>query len=153
MVKDVGDGEIVAEGGDDEGDGGEEHGSEYNHAGAASGFAQAFPVGLALKEEGDKANSERIDAQRQCEEQGKTTNLRHVGEPQCIFSETEGTGNHKPKRRGPRRLGISKGSLPRFEGNPKRDGRTAAARVFAARRPGLGRQTASRNGRYALCWR
>jgi hypothetical protein len=45
-----------------------------------------------LKEEGDQAHSERINAQRQGEEQGKTTDLRHVGEPQRIFSETHRAG-------------------------------------------------------------
>ena len=44
-MKNVGDGEVVAEGGDDEGDGGEKNESENYDAGAASGFAQALPTG------------------------------------------------------------------------------------------------------------
>ena len=84
-MEDVGDGEVVAEGGDDEGDGGEKDASEDYDAGAARGFAQALPVRVAGKEEGDQTHSERIQAQRQSEEQGKTTNLRHVGEPRWYF--------------------------------------------------------------------
>src|SRR5580698_6086530 len=93
MVENVGNGEIVAEGGDDQGDGGEEYSSEDYDAGAARGLAQALPVRIAGKKEGDQTHSERIQAQRQGEEQGKATNLRHVGEPRSIFSETDGSGN------------------------------------------------------------
>ncbi len=100
-MEDVGYGEIVAEGGDDKGDGGENDESENNDAGAAGGLAQPLPQRLAPKEEGNKADTERIDAQRQCEEQGKTTNLRHVGEPQFIFSETASAGNRNRKNRTP----------------------------------------------------
>ncbi len=42
-MKNVGDGEVVAEGGDNEGDGGEKNSSEDYDAGAASGFGQAIP--------------------------------------------------------------------------------------------------------------
>ena len=72
--------------------------AKNHHAGAASGFAETLPHRVAWKEQGDQAGPERIDAQRQCEEQGKTTNLRHVGEPQRIFSETHGSGNRNQAR-------------------------------------------------------
>src|SRR5579863_4740040 len=92
-MKNVSDGEVVAEGSDDEGDGGEENASENHNARTARGLAQALPVWLAGKKEGDQTHSERIQAQRQGEEQGKATDLRHVGEPRCIFSETDDGGN------------------------------------------------------------
>ena len=98
VMKDVGDGEIVAEGGDHEGDRGENNESENDDAGPTSRLAQTLPKGVAWKKQRNYAHSERIDAQRQCEEQGITTNLRHEGEPHCIFSETEGTGNRKMER-------------------------------------------------------
>ncbi len=54
-MENVGDGEVVAEGGDDEGDGGKKHGSEDDDAGTARGLAQPLPVRVAWKEEGDEA--------------------------------------------------------------------------------------------------
>ena len=48
-MKDVGDGEVVAEGGDDEGDGGEQNRSENCDAGAAGGFAEALPARIILE--------------------------------------------------------------------------------------------------------
>ena len=49
MMKDVSDGEIVAEGGDNQRNGGENDRSENNDAGAAGGFAQTLPDGVALE--------------------------------------------------------------------------------------------------------
>src|ERR1700751_2097805 len=100
-MEDVSDGEIVAEGGDHKGNGGENDESENRDAGAPGGLAQPFPKRIALKEEGNQADAERIDAQRQCQKQGITTNLRHVEEPQLIFSETASAGNRNHKNRAP----------------------------------------------------
>jgi hypothetical protein len=72
VVKDVSDGEIVAEGGYDKGNGGENHESENHDSGTTSGFTEALPKRVTWKEERDKADTERIDAQSQCKEQGKT---------------------------------------------------------------------------------
>jgi len=93
VVKDVGDGEVVSESGDNQGNGSQDNGAEYDNAGAASGFTEALPVGIAFAKKSNKADYERIRAQRQCEEQGKTTDLRHVEEPHGIFSETHTGGN------------------------------------------------------------
>ena len=100
-MEDVSDGEIVAEGGDHEGNGGEHDESENHDTGAPGGLAQPLPKRIALKEESNQADAERIDTQRQCQEQGITTNLRHVGEPQVIFSETASAGNRNRKNRVP----------------------------------------------------
>src|SRR5258708_2577460 len=91
-MEDVSDCEIVAEGGDYQCDRGDDDCSENYNSGAARSFAETLPTCVPLKEESHQAHSERINAQRQGEEQGKTTNLRHVGEPQCIFSETHRAG-------------------------------------------------------------
>ena len=117
MMEDVGDAEIIVEGGDDQADGGEQHRNEYGETGAARGFGDAIgglaqpgkqerperigaviegfdaalgtPVrGGVAKHQRDDSGGERIDAQRQGNEQGKTTYLRHVGGPQHIFSES-----------------------------------------------------------------
>jgi hypothetical protein len=95
MVKNVSDGEVVTEGGDDEGDGSENDEPENNDPGAASGLAQTLPVRVAWKKESDQSGRERIEAQCQCEEQGITTDLRHVGELGCIFSESGDQGNRE----------------------------------------------------------
>ena len=93
-MKDVGDGEVVAEGGDDKGDRGENDESENYNAGAASGFADTLPERVARKEKGEEARSKRIEAEGQCEEQGKTTNECHVGRtPRYFF--------RKPRERQP----------------------------------------------------
>ncbi len=44
-MENVGDGKVVAEGGDDKGDGGENNESEDDNAGATCGFAQTLPRG------------------------------------------------------------------------------------------------------------
>src|ERR1700686_4229673 len=100
-MEDVSDGEIVAEGGDHKRKGGEKNEPKNNNAGAPGGLAQPLPKRIALKEESNQADAERIDAQRQCQEQGITTNLRHVEEPQVIFSETASAGNRNRKKRAP----------------------------------------------------
>ena len=50
-MKNVGDGEIVAEGGDDEGHGSEKDGAENDDAGATGGFAKALPARIVLVKE------------------------------------------------------------------------------------------------------
>src|SRR5579863_7407705 len=110
-MKNVSDGEVVAEGSDDQGDGSEENASENHNARTARGLAQALPVWVARKKEGDQTHSERIQAQRQGEEQGKATDLRHVGEPRSIFSETDGGGN-----RDKRSTGGNRGLKPSLRG-------------------------------------
>ena len=49
-MKDVGDGEVVAESGDDESNGGEDDRSEDHDAGAAGGLSQTFPGRIPRKE-------------------------------------------------------------------------------------------------------
>src|SRR5580658_5693320 len=107
-MEDVGDGEVVAESGDDKRDGCDKDSAENYDSGAASSFAQALPTRIARKEEGNHAHPERIHAQRQGEEQGKTTNLRHEEESQPIFSETYHTGNQKKTEAGLRRTSVGR---------------------------------------------
>src|SRR5580704_13844915 len=104
-MEDVGDGEVVAEGGNDEGDGGQDNESEDNYARATGGLAQTLPHRVVLKEKGNQTHTERIDAQRQCDEQGKATNCRHVGRTPIYFS-------RNPRRRQPE------------PGKTRKDGRT-----------------------------
>src|ERR1700722_291029 len=98
-MKNVRDGEIVAEGGDDQGHGGEEYGCEYGDAGAAGGFADAVPATGFLKDEGEASRAERNGAQNQRDEQSETTDLGHGGKPRIIFSETTGSGNNRRAKR------------------------------------------------------
>ena len=60
MMKDVGDGEIVAEGGDDQGDSSEQDCSKGCDSGATSGFAHPFPVRVVLKQKRQKPAAEGI---------------------------------------------------------------------------------------------
>src|ERR1700722_15728696 len=98
-MKNVRDGEIVAEGGDDRGPRGEEDGCEYGDAGAAGGSADAVPATVFLKYQGEDSRSERIGAQNQRDEQSETTDLGHGGKPRIIFSETTGSGNNRRAKR------------------------------------------------------
>src|SRR5438270_2301091 len=92
-MKNVSNGEIVAEGGDHQRPSRKENGDEDDNARAARGFAQPFPVLDERDESGDKT----IDTQRQSEEQGKTANLRHW-DTGSIFSETHLPSNRfRPK--------------------------------------------------------
>ena len=88
---------------DDQRYGGEHDRAKYDDAGSARGFAHTFPEGIAWKEKRKHTREERIDAQRQCEEQGKTAYSCHVGEPQAIFSETESRGKRMTGQNGEKR--------------------------------------------------
>jgi hypothetical protein len=67
-MEDVGDGEVVAEGGDDEGDCGEEYGYEDHDSGAAGSFSHAIPYPITLEDEREQSGNEAIDRQTQGEE-------------------------------------------------------------------------------------
>ena len=89
VMKDVGDGKVIAEGGDDESNGRKDHRPEDCDTGAAGGFTDALSARIIRHKKSQQAAAKRINAQRQREQQGKTTDLRH-GEPQRIFSESYG---------------------------------------------------------------
>ena len=67
-MEDVGDGKVVAEGGDDEGYCREEDGYEGYDAGTAGGFSHALPALVALEDEREQSGYEAIDGQTQGEE-------------------------------------------------------------------------------------
>ena len=85
VVEDVGDGEVVAEGGDDEREGGKENGPEEHYTCPARSFTDTIPLRIILVEESEQASAKAVDAQREGEQQGKTTNLRHVGRTPKYF--------------------------------------------------------------------
>ena len=99
---DISDGEVVAEGRDDENHGCKKHGREHHDTGTAGGLAETVPVRIVFEYEREEPDSERIDAQRQGEEQGETADLCHVEEPQVIFSESGGGGNRDSSEIGSR---------------------------------------------------
>src|ERR1700722_11107136 len=113
VVENVGNGEIIAEGADDEHYGSKKNGGERDDAGrdgcdryAFRSLAQhrrertCFPDRYIagwlkrqrwrsplLEDERNNSSEERVSAQRQTEQKCKTTNFRHVEGPQLIFSE------------------------------------------------------------------
>jgi len=68
VMEQVGDGEIIAERGNDQSDGGEEDGTEDCDTGPASRVAEAVPAGVALIAQGYKANSKGVNAAGQSQE-------------------------------------------------------------------------------------
>ena len=113
MMENVGDGVVIAEGADDEHYGSKKNGGEGDDAGPAGSFADALrslaqhrrqrtffsdrDIARRLKrqrwrspilvDERNNSSEERVSAQRQSEQECKTTNFRHVEGPQLIFSE------------------------------------------------------------------
>src|SRR5260370_40358419 len=83
-MKDVGDGEIVLEGANDEDHRSEKYRSENRDARPASGFAKALGT-LILAEQRKQSCQERVSAQRQSEKKNEAANLRHVGESWGYF--------------------------------------------------------------------
>ena len=103
VMEDVSNGEIVSEGGYDEGDRGENDESKNYNAGTASCFSDSLPDRFARKKKGEQACSKRVDAQRQCEEQGKAADECHVGRTPTYFfrklreRQPEGKGKSVPE--------------------------------------------------------
>jgi len=130
-MKDVGDGEIVAESGDHKGGRGENNESEDDNTGASSGLAKTLPARNTWKDEGKEANDEGIDAQRQCEEQGKGTDCRHVGRTPSYFFRNERERQPNRKRMvASGRLTIRKCSGEDVNVSARGGGRGSAARRF-----------------------
>ena len=84
-MKDVGDGEVVAKGGDDKRNGSEEHGPENHDAGSAGCFREALRVGFVRRQQRQQACAKTIDAQRKGEQQGKVASECHVEESPDYF--------------------------------------------------------------------
>jgi hypothetical protein len=85
VVKDVGDREVVAKGGDDESNGGKEHGSKNHNARPTGCFREALRVGFIRRQQRQQACAKAIDAQRKGEKQGKIANECHVEESLSYF--------------------------------------------------------------------
>src|SRR5581483_321662 len=94
VMEDVSNAEIIAERGDDQRNRGKNHRAKNCNSCAASRLSDASPAWILLKKKSQEAAAKRVNAQREREQQGKSTNCRHV-DPQGIFSES--TGTSKPK--------------------------------------------------------
>jgi hypothetical protein len=97
-MEDVGNREVVAKRRHDQGKGREKDGSEDYDAGAAGSLGESLGLGIVGREERKQTCAKAIYAQRQGEEQGKVAYQCHEGEPQVIFSESQGEGNRQQLR-------------------------------------------------------
>ena len=84
-MEDIGDGEVIAEGGDDQRDSREQDCSKGDDAGPARGFTETLGVRVVLRNKGEQSSAKAIDYQRQGEEQGKIPDECHEGDPQKYF--------------------------------------------------------------------
>ena len=82
MVINVGDGEIILEGGDDQDEGRKKYHRKGGDPGAPRGLAQPFRS-RARTSQGQRSRQERIGAERQGEQKRETADLRH-GEARTV---------------------------------------------------------------------
>src|SRR5579871_2304514 len=108
VMKDVGNGEVVAECGDHKGQCREEHAGEDDDSGAARGFTDAIPEWVVFVDEREEPAYKRIEAQREGEQQCKTTDESHVGRTPSHFFR-----KRRLRQPGPARRSVSVGRSKR----------------------------------------
>ena len=124
VVIDVGDGEIILEGGDDQDEGGKKHYGKGGDTGAARGFAQPLRT-RARASQSQHSRQERVGTQRQGKQKRETANLRHERPERVFFQKqrVEATG----ERRILSRKDSKRGHKPRGGGRPRMVPRTGGA--------------------------